>query len=62
MYEEALAQLAASRAEAARLREQNRIGTELLTALAAKHGKDMRYPGEHAILAEDALIRMSTVD
>jgi hypothetical protein len=49
-------------AENARLREQLRIATELLERFAEQRGKDMRYPGEHATLAEDALICISVVE
>ena len=50
----------AAEAEIRRLREQLRIATELLETLAAQRGRDMRYPGEHATLAADALTQMST--
>lgn len=49
-------------AEIRRLTEQLRIATELLEMFAGRRGQDMRYPGEHATLAEDALIRISVVD
>ncbi len=48
--------------EVKRLQEQLRIATDFLESLAAQRGLDMRYPGEHAAFAEDALIQMSVVE
>ena len=42
--------------------ERIRIATKFLEWLAAQRGQDMRYPGEHATLADDALTQMSVVD